>query len=86
MRYSDPSRIIISPTGAEEKRFRLRLEFPSSPKQLDIELSGRALMSLGSAIQNIQERHKVPIPAGLRPKGKPKLRVVKGESDDASSR
>lgn len=45
------------------------------------ELSDAGGMALMLALQKYQARHKIPIPANLRPKGRPTLAVVLNDDE-----
>jgi hypothetical protein len=71
-----PTTIGIHPS-ADRKLFRFRLEFREQVPQrlVEFETSADGAMGIMKALQNLQARHRIPIPANLRPKGRI-LRIV----------
>lgn len=71
--------IEIKPDRAEN-RFRWILHFAESdrPSQIEFYLTDEGAMGLMSALQSLQRKYSIPIPANLRPRstGRPQLRVV----------
>ena len=63
----------------DKKLFRFRLEFREPPQQqpVEFEIDADGAMAIMKALQGLQARYKIPIPASLRPKGdRPNLRIV----------
>jgi hypothetical protein len=73
------SNIKLNPFATDKDKFRLRLEFrgPDRPTVIEADLVSVELTALLYALQQFQAAHKIPIHPTLRPKGKPKLSVVK---------
>ncbi len=63
----------------EPLEFQLTIAFsgPSRPSVVEAELDSDELMSLLYACQDMQERHKLPMPTSLRPKVESKPVVAK---------
>lgn len=76
--------IHIDPNQARTE-FRLRLHFVegAEPDEMVLTLAPHELMALMVGLQQLQQRHGIPIPSNLRPHGKPNLVVVQ-EDDDAT--
>jgi hypothetical protein len=62
----------------DRKIVRFLLQFHESTKQpsVQIELRPDEAMSLLTALQQLQARYQIPIPANLRPQGPPNLTIV----------
>jgi hypothetical protein len=59
------------------KLVRLRFRSDESTQQLvEMDLRPSDLMAIMIALQQFQERHRIPIPANLRPQGPPALSIV----------
>ena len=64
-------------THQGQTRFRFHLDLRESEQQpVEFDLTAVDLMILLHALKTLQARHKIPVPATLRPKGKPVLHVV----------
>jgi hypothetical protein len=63
---------------AEKTKVRFLFQFDEQGEQPSIELVLRAeeAMSLMVALQQLQVKYKIPIPAALRPQGSPTLTIV----------
>ena len=61
-----------------EKRVRFLLDFHETkpPESIQFETTEDMAMGLMQALQRYQALHQLPIPASLRPQGKPTLSVV----------
>ena len=73
--YPDKIRIVRVPG---EDQFEIRLEFPETEKRkpISFDASFADTMKLMVSLQQLQAKHKIPIPPNLRPSGKPRLSVV----------
>jgi hypothetical protein len=67
----------------DKTRFRFRLEFRGieRPDAVEFEIGAGDLMILMRGLQDLQARYGLPIPARVRTKGKPSLRVVRSEDE-----
>jgi hypothetical protein len=61
----------------DKKQARLLFQFDENTQQsaLEIEMAAGDLMAVMVALQKLQRRHQIPIPAN-RPKGPPSLSIV----------
>jgi hypothetical protein len=75
MNLGRPSKVHIKP-NEEKTEFRFQMWFPERRLPADFHTSAEGAMLLMHALQHLQALHKIPIPKGARPAGRPKLRVV----------
>jgi hypothetical protein len=77
--FGVPSTIKIAPKNEDKGEFLFHLEFLERGRHefVEFEMPASTLMVLMQALQRLQQRHKIPIPAGFRPKGRPRLTLVK---------
>lgn len=75
MKLGSPTKLEIKP-NSEKTEFRFLLTFPERPQPIEFVTSSESAMAISRALQELQVRHKIPIPQYLRPRGKPALRVV----------
>jgi hypothetical protein len=75
MKLGSPTEFRVTPT-AERTEFRFLLRFPERPQPIEFEMPSESVMMLMVGLQRLQAQHKIPIPRSVRPRGKPKLRVV----------
>jgi hypothetical protein len=80
MKLGTLRRIKITPNSAKTE-FSLLLTFAGSSEPVEFSLPSGGLMLLLRALQELQILHQIPIPASLRPTGKPTLTIV--TDDDA---
>jgi hypothetical protein len=74
-----PKQIKITPSE-DKKLFRFLVSFPEPSKlPVEIEITAEGTMALMKALQDLQVRHQIPIPANLRPSGPPRLVIVSPE-------
>jgi hypothetical protein len=75
MNLGSPS-ILEVKMNAEKTEFRFLLYFSEEPKRIEFEIPAESAMLLMHGLQRLQALHKISIPSSVRPRGKPKLRVV----------
>jgi hypothetical protein len=62
----------------ETEEFQFQFWFGGEPQPIEFLMTYQGAMILMGVLQEMQAKHKIPIPALLRPKkGRPKLSVVK---------
>lgn len=80
MKFGDLEEARISPL-AGKTGFRFRLQFAGGAQFVEFDADTDRVMGLMVALQKLQEFHKIPVPASLRPrKGRPALKVVRPET------
>lgn len=79
MNFGELAGIEIIPLD-NKTRFRFRLRFRGRAQSVEFDASADYAMGLLKGLQQLQALHKIPIPATLRPKGRPRLTVLR--SDD----
>lgn len=79
MNFGEPAEVKIVPLD-DKTRFRFRLRFRGRAQPVEFDASADFAMGLLKALQHLQALHKIPIPATLRSKGKPILRVLKSDN------
>jgi hypothetical protein len=70
-----PSEIRIIP-NKERTVFLFRLTFRERPPPIEFMMDDAGAMLLLHGLKELQAKYKIPIPDQVRPRGKPKLRVV----------
>jgi len=72
-----PTAFGIHPS-ADKKLLRFHLEFRGRTPQcaIDFEMNAEHAMLLMQTLEHVRVRNNIPIPATLRPKGRPILRIV----------
>ena len=60
----------------DKTEFEYRLWFSERPLPVEFQTSDAGAMVILHALRYLQAKHKIPIPPGARPQGKPTLRVV----------
>jgi hypothetical protein len=78
MKLGSPTEFRITP-NAEKTEFQFLLRFPEALQPVEFEMPCESVMMVMVGLQRLQVLHTLPIPAQVRPKGKPKLRVVVGD-------
>lgn len=76
MKLGTPTRIEVKPTKGKTE-FRFLLSFAEEPRLVEFSTSADGAMMIMHGLQQLQAYHKLPIPERIRPRGKPKLRLVK---------
>jgi hypothetical protein len=83
MKLGSPTEFRVTP-NAGKTEFRFLLTFPELPQPVEFEMPSESVMMLMVGLQQLQVRHKIPIPSQVRPRGKPKLRLVLDEQTSSS--
>jgi hypothetical protein len=73
-------RLSISPPDAEgQVRFHLEFRGATRRDAIEFDTSCDGAMGIMLGLQQMQVRHKIPVPANLRPQGRPTLTIVEPE-------
>jgi hypothetical protein len=75
MKLGSPTELKLTP-NADKTEVRFRLTFPEAPQLVEFSVSSESAMMIMHGLQVLQARHRTPIPARIRPQGKPVLQVV----------
>jgi hypothetical protein len=75
MKLGSPTKLEVRP-NAEKTEFRFLLSFAEWTQPVEFFVSSDGAMMILHGLQQLQALHKIPIPASVRPNGRPKLHVV----------
>ena len=78
MKLGRPTKLQVKP-NAEKTEFQFLLTFPERPQPVEFSVSPESAMMILHGLRRLQALHKIPIPASIRPRGKPVLKVVTDE-------
>jgi len=76
MKLGTLTKLEVKP-NREKTEFRFLLSFGEQPRQVEFSTSADGAMMIMHGLQQLQAFHKLPIPERIRPRGKPKLQLVK---------
>ena len=79
------SKLKIKP-DEESRLLQFRPNLHDQTQPVEFETSFEEAMAIMGALQHLQAKYRIPIPASLRPSGPPNLSIVEVEEDLGRSR